>query len=968
MTHNDFHAAPTLGPDPDRTSAEPSAPSSQPGQPPAPPAAVPTPTTPPQHEDFGPYRIQRCLGEGGFGMVFLAEQTEPVRRHVAVKVIKPGMDTRAVLSRFEAERQAVAMMDHPGIAKVLDAGSTPAGRPYFAMELVRGVPLTEYCDQRRLSTRDRLALFIEVCHAVQHAHQKGIIHRDLKPSNILVTDQDGRGAPKIIDFGIAKAMHARLVDNSYHTAQGQFVGTPEYTSPEQADSDGLDVDTRSDIYSLGVILYELLTGVLPIDSSAIRGSGLKSMSKVLRDAEPAKPSTRLADLPTTATDSAGTPASRLTPGTPADIAKRRGTDPRSLSRQLKGDLDWIIMKAMDKERARRYESAGSFADDIQRHLASEPVVAGPPTTTYRIGKFLRRNRVGVSIAAVLLLLLTVGFTAVSVLYRRSESQRQLAQTALTAEGIQRQRAENALKSEEEQRQRAQSALRAEADQRQVAEKSLLSEETQRQRAETALKSEADQRRKAETETKKLNAAVEFLNSMFTAIDPANAKGREVTVREVIDTAAQRVGEELTGQPEVEAYIREMLGESYNALSNFDEADRQLEKSLEIRQTLRSPDDSELLRLYSKRGAVLISRGKPDEAEKMLRVAYDGRSRTMGPSHPETLASLSLLSMVQQDRGDIPGAAETIRQVIAGQQASIGPAHRETLESRCSLADMLNGLGRLEEAEKEAAETAKIAEDSLGGDDPVTLQAQSIRGSSLYNLGRYEEAERVLLACAQAKARVYGEQHSSSLLTLNILGMTQKKLGKLEEAEETAQRVYDYAKASLGAEHPATLSYLSNLAQAEQARGNFEQAEAKLREAVALRTKVSGPEHVATLSALNNLGLVLCDQKRFEEALPILQQVREGVEKTQPPTHWMVGASRTFVGDCLTDLKRYDEAEPLLLSAWEQLGTAVGHEHPRAKTTAKALAKLYTAMGKPDAAAEWSVKAGSTTPAAPPATK
>ncbi|MCC6677144.1 MAG: serine/threonine protein kinase [Phycisphaerales bacterium] len=897
---HDLQAATTLGPDPDRSSIHPIAPA-------------------PRHEDFGPYRILEVLGEGGFGMVYLAEQTEPVRRQVAVKVIKPGMDTRAVLSRFEAERQALALMEHPGIAKVLDAGMTPGGRPYFAMELVRGLPLTDYCDRNRLSTRERLDLFIAVCQAVQHAHQKGIIHRDLKPSNILVSAQDGGPVPKIIDFGIAKAMHARLTDSSYHTLQGQFIGTPEYTSPEQADSQGLDVDTRSDIYSLGVVLYELLAGVLPIDSSAIRGSGLASMSKVLREADPPKPSTRLAGLPGTTDRRPDTPPGtgpRPT-ATPEDIARLRRTDLRSLSRQLKGDLDWITMKAMEKDRTRRYESAGAFAADIQRHLASEPVIAGPPTTTYRVGKFLRRNRLAVSAAAAVLLLLISGFTAVSILYRQSEHQRREAQAA-----------------------------RATAD-------------AQRQRAETALAAEAAQRLRAEQESRKLSTTVEFLNDMFLAISPAQAKGREVTVREVLDKALTNVSSRLSSEPEVEANVREILGETYHNLSRFADSEVQLREALRARLRVLPEDDPTVLRLYSKIGASLISQGKPEEAEPIIRRAYEGRLKAHGLESQETLGSLSLLAMIQQDRGDYAGAEAMVRQIITGQTKLLGPGDRATLETRCSLADILHTAGRNIDAEREAADTAAVAASSLGPDDPMTLQAISIRGSCLYDLGKYAEAEEVLRACAETKLRILGEDHSETLTTLNILGMAQRRNNKGAEAEATAQRVYDIAVRTLGPEHPATLSYMNNLAQAMQTGGRLDAAETMFRQLLETRRRVSGPGNIATLTALNNLGLLLCDRKQYAEALPMLEEVRAGLEAALPPDHWMLGASSGFVGDCLTDLQRYDEAEKHLLAGRAQLEKTLGPDHPRSKTIAKALARLYTAWAKPEKAAEWSARAGET---------
>jgi len=341
----------------------------------------------------GRYRLLEKLGEGGCGVVYLAEQSEPVRRRVALKVIKLGMDTKAVIARFEGERQALALMEHPNIAKVYDAGATELGRPYFVMELVRGMRITDYCDRHATSTRERLGLFIQVCQAVQHAHQKGIIHRDLKPSNILVAMQDGVPVPKIIDFGIAKTMHGRLTDSTVFTRQEQFVGTPAYMSPEQAELSGLDLDTRSDIYSLGVVLYELLTSQPPFDPQTLGTAGLDELRRVIREVEPPRPSHRL-----------GT----LGPANLAGVAKQRAASAAQLTTELRGDLDWIVMKAIEKQRNRRYDSAAALAADVTRYLENEPVIARPPSRVYRARKFVRRHQVAVGAAAAVALALMAG--------------------------------------------------------------------------------------------------------------------------------------------------------------------------------------------------------------------------------------------------------------------------------------------------------------------------------------------------------------------------------------------------------------------------------------------------------------------------------------------------------------------------------------------------------------------------------
>ena len=407
---------------------------------------VPTAASEKAGDIIGHYKIREKLGEGGCGAVYVAEQTEPVRRRVALKVIKLGMDTRSVMARFEAERQALAMMDHPNIARVLDAGATETGRPFFVMELVRGIKITDYCDQNQLDTTQRLALFVQVCHAVQHAHQKGIIHRDIKPSNILVTLHDGVPVPKVIDFGIAKATEGRLTDLTVYTELRQFIGTPAYMSPEQAEMSGLDIDTRSDIYSLGVLLYELLTGLTPFDAQELIQSGLDEMRRTIREKEPLRPSTRLntmldADL--------------------TAVAKRQSAEAPKLVHYIRGDLDWIVMKALEKDRTRRFESASGLALDVQRFLKNEPIEALPPSGLYRFQKLVRRNKTAFIAAAAVFAALVLGLGLSLHLFIRER---------------------HALRSAEEARHRAVAAERRQAELREQAERGLAIERQMREMA------------------------------------------------------------------------------------------------------------------------------------------------------------------------------------------------------------------------------------------------------------------------------------------------------------------------------------------------------------------------------------------------------------------------------------------------------------------------------------------------------
>jgi eukaryotic-like serine/threonine-protein kinase len=470
---------------------------------------------------IGPYRLMEQIGEGGFGLVFVAEQQVPVRRKVAIKVIKPGMDTRDVIARFEAERQALAMMDHPNIARVLDAGATESGRPYFVMELVRGVPITDYCDRNRLTPRERLELFVVVCQAVQHAHQKGIIHRDIKPSNVLVTLHDGKPLVKVIDFGVAKALHQSLTEKTIYTRFAQMVGTPLYMSPEQAEMSGLDIDTRTDIYSLGVMMYELLTGTTPFDKKRVAKAAYDELIRMIREEEPPKPSTRLSQ------SSASLPA----------IAEHRRTEPARLSKMFRGDLDWITMKALEKDRTRRYESASGLAADVLRYLHDEPVEASPPSASYRLRKLARRHRAALVVSAAFAAFLIADAIAGTWLAFREKAAREAsdrsaalasaeaenAQTSRLAAEAQQQAADDQRRLAEAEKARADANAAQAQRGRQQAENARKTAEAEKRRAD-ANASEAERRRaEAESERKRAERLSEQAERRVYAMQVAGAQ-------------------------------------------------------------------------------------------------------------------------------------------------------------------------------------------------------------------------------------------------------------------------------------------------------------------------------------------------------------------------------------------------------------------------------------------------------------
>jgi serine/threonine protein kinase len=550
-------------------------------EPPAGPGAPPTVDVPPIAEGpgtvIGPYKLLESIGEGGMGVVYMAEQVRPVRRKVALKIIKPGMDTRQVIARFEAERQALALMDHPNIARVLDAGATESGRPYFVMELVRGVPITDYCDRSKLPVPERLNLFVQVCQAVQHAHQRGIIHRDLKPSNVLVTLHDGVPVPKVIDFGIAKATGQQLTEKTLFTGFAQFIGTPLYMSPEQAEMSGLDVDTRSDIYSLGVVLYELLTGTTPFDQDTFRTAAFDEIRRIIREQEPRRPSTRLTTLGETL----------------ATVSANRQTDPRHLNRILRGELDWIVMKCLEKDRTRRYETASGLAADLMRHLADQPVEAGPPSGWYRFAKFARRNRAGLMTAALVVAALAAG-TAVS-----------------TWQAVRATRAE----------------------------------------WKTAAALTEAQRRTTESQ-----AVVDFLiKDLIAAASPGQNQGPKTPVEEVLARADASVEGRFAQQPLVEAAIRHALGRSYLELERHDKAEQHLNRAIALRRTHLGPDHPDTLASLFALTQMLHVRDfwdpeRQKEAAALCRQVADARRRVLGPDHPDTVYSLEHLAFILRVAG------------------------------------------------------------------------------------------------------------------------------------------------------------------------------------------------------------------------------------------------------------------------------------------------------------------------------
>jgi serine/threonine protein kinase len=935
------------------------------------PSSEPTTSAGPADEAIGTiiagrYKLLEEIGEGGMGTVWVAEQAQPVRRKVALKLIKAGMDSRQVLARFEAERQALAVMDHPNIAKVLDGGLTDAGRPFFAMEYVKGVPITEYCDAARLGVPERLQLFTKVCQAVQHAHQKGIIHRDLKPSNILVAPYDDKPVPKIIDFGLAKAMHQSLTEKTLHTAHGTVMGTPLYMSPEQAQLNNLDIDTRSDIYSLGVLLYELLTGTTPLERQRFKQAAWDEIRRLIREEEPPRPSMRLSSTETL-----------------PSLAAVRRTEPARLTKLVRGDLDWIVMKALEKDRTRRYETANSFAMDIQRHLSGEPVQAAPPSAAYRIKKFARKHRTGLATAAVIVFLLVAGIAISSW----------QAYRAMRAEG----RALAAAAAERK-------AKVAEAEERRQAEAAAAAEKAARQRAETA---ESDARR----DLAKFEAINEFLTKdLLTQAEPANnAAEDKVTLLEVLDRAAEKVGERFKDQPELEEDLRETIAQTYHGLASWEKAERQLRALRESVSRRLGPESVQALRATDEIGHMLHHAGRTSEALPMLESAAEGLKRTLRADHAVTLAALNNLAEAYLTAGKVPEAVALFEQVRDARVKKQGADHLDTLCALNNLAAAYLDAGKLREAIVLFEQVRDSEVKRLRADHPSTLGTLNNLAVAYQSAGKLPEAIALLEQVRDARVKKQGADHPDTLNTLNNLAVAYHAAGKLREAIALFEQVRDGEVKKLGADHTSTLATLNSLAMAYQAAGRlneavplFEQAatgiakrrfqhehagpiignasaayeqvgqldkaEGWRRQWLAVVKEQAGTDSPSYARELEPLGGNLLRQKKWTDAAAILRECLAIREKKEPDA-WQTFYTQSLLGGAILGQKKYADAEPLLLKGYEGMKarekTIPQQASTRIPEAEGRLIDLYTATNKPDEVKKWQAERAKYPAAAPP---
>mgnify|MGYP003673403902 CR=1 FL=1 len=756
-------------------------------------------------DTIGRYTLIEKIGEGGCGAVYLAEQFEPVKRRVALKVIKLGMDTASVISRFEAERQALARMEHPDIARVLDAGSTATGRPFFVMENVAGVPITTFCDEHKLPMAERLGLFSRVCLAIQHAHQKGIIHRDVKPSNVLVAWHDGIVSPKVIDFGIAKATEGRLTAETVETQLGQFLGTPAYMSPEQADLAELDIDTRTDVYSLGVLLYELLTGLPPFEPKELLAAGLEHMRRQIREIDPPRPSTRLQTMD---------PKLRET------AASRRVIDPPKLAARISGDLDWVVMRCLEKDRTRRYESAAALARDIQRHLANEAIDARPASAGYRLSKLVRRNRLAFAAAAAVLVALVGGIVATSW----------QAVRANRAEKVAQEKAEIATAVQE------------------FLTRDMLSQ----------------------------------ANS-FAQADAGEQPDADLKVREALARAAVKVGERFANRPRVELEVRQSIGESYLGMFLGDPAIEQLSRALELAETWLGPTHKQTLQIKRSLGRAYFHRGDHAKALELQTAVATAMERVKSPvedlSNVRTEQALTLEAM-----GDYQQARDIHRELYEENLARLGLEDQATLVTAGNYAGMLFSLGQLAEAEKLQRMVIEIEAKVLGPEHPSRLTALNNLALTLSSLDRKEEAQTMYEELLATSQKVLGPEHQNVLFAMLNLASVYSERGALDKSNAMAEAAREIAQRTLAPEHQINVTLLNNLANNYSKQDRLDEVlkiRLAMQDSV---IAAFGPDHPNTLMALANLGITFKDVGRFQEGVDRLEPAWSGLVQKLGRTH------------------------------------------------------------------------------------
>jgi tetratricopeptide (TPR) repeat protein len=797
---------------------------------------------------LGRYRIVRVVGEGGMGIVYEAEQDHPSRT-VALKVIKPGWATHDLLRRFEQEAVVLGRLQHPGIAQVYEAATAdgPHGpQPYFVMEFIRGLPLHRDVARRGASLRQRLEILSKVCDAVHHAHQRGVIHRDLKPGNILV---DESGQPKILDFGVARVTD-RDAQATRQTDVGQMLGTLAYMSPEQVRADPAAIDFRSDVYALGVILYELLAGRLPYGL----GVQLHEATRAILEDDPQRLS--------------------------------------SINRVYRGDLETIVAKALEKDKARRYASAADLGADIQRYLRDEPIAARPSSASYQLRKFARRNKALVAGVAAVFAVLLGGVVASAWQAARATRAEQLArQEAATATAI-----------------------------NDFLLKDLLSQ------AGTTTQARVD-----------------------VAPDP------DLKVRTALDRAATRIGANFADRPLVAASLHATVGNAYRELGLLDQAERHYGRMLALRRSELGEQHADTLMALNNLGQLWWQQSKYADAHAVLTKVLEFRRHALGAEHPDTLITMANVGLVLHEQGKYAEAEPLLTGVLEAERRLRGDNHPETLLSMLNVGKLYTDLGKLDQAETVLRNLVDIGSKTLGGEHHTVIAGMNNLGVVYFAQSKFAEAEPVFAALAAVSRRIYGEAHDTTLTVLNNLGVLNRNLGNLARAEELLAGVVETQGRVIGDEHPNQLSSIASLASVYHYRGRRAEAEALYIKTLAAQRRVNGPDHLATISTMRLLGTLYYEGADYTRAEPLLRDARSGLVKLRPD-YWVRFELDSLLGATLSATGKLAEAEPLLLSGYEGLARLRKTIPPfYAVTIPRAgewIVRHYEAAQAPTRVAEW----------------
>jgi len=788
---------------------------------------------------IGRYKLIRMLGEGGMGEVYLAEQEHPIKRQVALKIIKPGMDSKRVITRFEAERQALALLDHPNIAHVYDAGTTEAGRPYFVMEYVKGLSITENCDHHKLTIKERLRLFQQVCQAVQHAHQKGIIHRDIKPSNILVSTQDDKAVPKIIDFGVAKALSKSLTERTLATEDSQLLGTPEYMSPEQADMASEDIDTRSDIYSLGVLLYVLLTGVLPFDSDTFRTGGLENIRQIIRETDPKTPSTRLNKM--------GEEAKK--------VAENRQTEIHTLAKHLKKELEWIPLKAMRKERSERYHSASELAYDIENYLKGAPLIAGPPGTGYRLKKFVRRNKVLVGGIATVIVVLSTG-ALVSTILAIGQS-RALSENQLIVDFL-----ENDLMAADQvnldetkfiyapdNASRSLAAGKFKDKPLIEARMNLILGKTYMRLGEYE-KAEKQTRNACEIYRQHLGQKhPDTLGAMRQIAWICHKQGRPREMEQIYTRILQLGQNKLSMKAQVN--IKNMLGAAYLGLGEYKKAELLYDEILHIAQSDLTIEPLILNWIKHNYAVSYLNQGRYKEAEQDFKelISTNDDSEDLRGSYPAFKTSLGL---TYRKQGRYEEAELLFEEALKATRLQRGNEHPLTLIFILPLAELHIEQEHYLEADDLLQKALPIAREKLGPEKQTTLNLMNAYAMLYTKKGKYDQAEKFFDEVLKGRQRELGDDHPNTLQTINDFGVLRREQKNYPEAEKLLLQALDGRRSKLDPDHPACFESMHELAVLYKQQERYEEAEELFLKTVEGRRDKLGDTHPHTLESIKSL--------------------------------------------------------------------------------------------------------------------